>query len=137
MSEPVGEARGEATGEARRRRGAQAHAAGHMAEEAAARRYEDRGLAVAARRWRSPAGEVDLILRDGPALVFVEVKRAATLEGAAHRLTRRQMDRLLLAAQAFCAAEPQGLLTAMRFDLALVDAHARVHVVENAFGEGW
>lgn len=123
--------------EARRRRGALAHAAGVAAEEAVARHYEERGLLVAARRWRCPAGEVDLILRDGPALVVVEVKRAATLEVAVRRLARPQMDRLLAAAQAFCAAEPRGLLTDLRFDLALVDARGRVEVVENAFGEGW
>ncbi len=119
----------------RRRRGSVAHAAGVAAEEGAARHYEARGLAVAARRWRGPGGEVDLILRDGAALVFVEVKRAHTLEAAAHRLSRRQADRLLASAQAFCAGEPGGLLTAMRFDLALVDALGRVCVIENAFGE--
>lgn len=121
----------------RQRRGSVAHAAGAAAEESVARRYEERGLTVAARRWRSPHGEVDLICRDGDILVFVEVKRAATLDAAAHRLGRRQMDRLLAAAQAFCAGEPRGLLTDMRFDLALVDALGRVAVIESAFGEGW
>lgn len=121
----------------RGRRGAVAHAAGAAAEESVARAFEVRGLTVTARRWRSPHGEVDLICRDGAMVVFVEVKRAATLEAAAHRLGRRQMDRLLAAAQAFCAGEPRGLLTDMRFDLALVDALGRVRVIENAFGEGW
>jgi putative endonuclease len=119
----------------RGRRGAVAHAAGAAAEEGVARHYEARGLVVAARRWRAPGGEVDLILRDGALLVFVEVKRAATLEAAAHRLSRRQANRLLASAQAFCAGEPRGLLADMRFDLALVDALGRVRVIENAFGE--
>ncbi len=121
----------------RGRRGAVAHAAGAAAEEAVARAYEARGLTVAARRWRSSYGEVDLICRDGALLVFVEVKRAATLDAAAHRLGRRQMDRLLAAAQCFCAGEPRGLLADMRFDLAVADALGRVRVIENAFGEGW
>lgn len=119
----------------RQRRGSVAYAAGAAAEETVARHYGERGLLVVARRWRGPHGEVDLILRDGPALVFVEVKRAATLDAAAHRLSRRQADRLLGSAQAFCAGEPGGLLTDMRFDLALVDALGRVRVIENAFGE--
>jgi putative endonuclease len=121
----------------RQRRGALAHAAGMAAEESVARHYEERGLAVAARRWRSPGGEVDLILRDGERVVFVEVKRAARLDDAALRLLPRQAARLMAAAQLFCATEPQGLLTDMRLDLALVNAAGRVRVIENAVAEGW
>ncbi|WP_425467337.1 YraN family protein [Rubellimicrobium roseum] len=108
-----------------------------MAEEAVARWYEARGGAVVARRWRSPWGEVDLILREAATVVVVEVKKARNFDAAAHRLGRRQMDRLCAAAQAFCAGEPRGALTDLRFDLALVDAMGRVRVIENAFGEDY
>ena len=121
----------------RRLRGASAWATGAAAEDVVARAYEVRGLTVVARRWRSPWGEADLILRDGPGLVVVEVKKARTLDAAAHRLTRRQMDRLCAAAAAFCEGEPKGSLTPLRFDLALVDAMGRVEVIENAWGEDW
>jgi putative endonuclease len=121
----------------RRLRGASNWATGASAEEAVARAYEGRGLTVAARRWRCPWGEADLILRDGDGIVVVEVKKARTLDAAAHRLTRRQMDRLCAAAQAFCEGEPRGSLTPLRFDLALVDALGRVEVIENAWGEDW
>lgn len=131
MSLPLG------PGEARRRRGATAHASGSAAEEGVARHYQESGRPIAHRRWRSPFGEVDLIARDGATLVFVEVKRARSLDEAAHRLGRRQMDRLLAAAQVFCEGEPAGSLTQMRFDLALVDGVGRVRVIENAFGEDW
>jgi putative endonuclease len=80
---------------------------------------------------------VDLVVRDGEAVVFVEVKRAATLDAAAHRLRPAQVARLVASAEAFCGAEPRGSLTPMRFDLALVDALGRVRVVENAFGADW
>ena len=123
--------------EARRLRGAGAWASGAAAEEAVARHYEARGCAVAARRWRSPFGEADLILRDGATVVVVEVKKARSLDEAAHRLSRRQMDRLCAAAQAFCEGEPQGSLTELRFDLALVDGMGRVRVVESAWGQDW
>ena len=122
---------------ARRLRGAAAWASGASAEEAVARAYEARGLAIAARRWRSPWGEADLILRDGAMIVVVEVKKARSLEEAAHRLTRRQMDRLCAAAQAFCEGEPHGSLTELRFDLALADGMGRVRIVENAWGADW
>jgi putative endonuclease len=47
---------------------------GRAAEEAAAAYYEQRGCTVAARNWRCRTGELDLIVRDGGALVFVEVR---------------------------------------------------------------
>jgi putative endonuclease len=122
---------------ARRLRGASAWSEGAAAEEAVARAYEGRGLAVAARRWRSPWGEIDLVLRDGAAVVVVEVKKARTLDEAAQRLSRRQRDRLCAAAAAFCEGEPRGSLTELRFDLALVDGMGRVRLVENAWGGDW
>ena len=123
--------------ERRRQRGAAAWASGAAAEEAVARAYEARSFAIAARRWRSLFGEIDLIVRDGATVVVVEVKKARNLEEAAHRLSRRQMDRLCAAAQAFCASEPHGALTELRFDLALVDGMGRVRVIEGAWGQDW
>ena len=121
----------------RRARGAAAHASGAGAEDAVARLYEGQGGVVAARRWRSPWGEVDLIVRRGETVVVVEVKKARSLDEAAWRLSRRQMDRLCAAAQAFCAGEPRGALTDLRFDLALVDGMGRVRVIEGAWGQDW
>lgn len=130
--------RGKATSaEDRRRRGAAAWASGAGAEDAVARAYVARGCTLAARRWRSPFGEADLILRDGATVVVVEVKKARRLEEAAHRLSRRQMDRLCATAQAFCEGEPRGSLTELRFDLALADGMGRIKVIENAWGADW
>jgi putative endonuclease len=119
----------------RRHRGTMAERAGAAAEDAVARRYEERGRRVRARRLRGPWGEVDLVAEEGDALVFVEVKRAPSLAEAALRLGRRQMDRLCAAARAYCEAEPRGALTPIRFDLALVDGQGRIRVIQNAWGE--
>jgi putative endonuclease len=67
----------------------------------------------------------------------VEVKRARTLDAAAGRLSRRQMDRLCAALALFCEGEPAGALTERRHDLALVDGMGRVEVRANAWGEDW
>lgn len=123
--------------EARRLRGAGAWASGAAAEEAVARHYEGQGATVAARRWRSPFGEVDLLVREGATIVVVEVKKARSLDEAATRLSRRQMDRLCAAAAVFCEGEPRGSLTDLRFDLALVDGMGRVRVIPNAWGADW
>ena len=62
-----------------------AEASGRAAEDEAARWLEAKGWTVLARRIRTRAGEIDLVMRDGATLVFVEVKyrrRAADLDTA-------------------------------------------------------
>ena len=113
------------------------HLAGLAAEDQVVSHYTRRAHAVAARRWRGRGGEIDVILRDGDRIVFVEVKRARDCATARYRLTRRQMDRIVRAGSEFLAGEPKGLLTETRFDLALVDGQGRVEVIENAFAEDW
>jgi len=47
---------------------------GKIGEDLACRELERRGYAILARRYRRRGGELDIIARDGHALVFVEVK---------------------------------------------------------------
>lgn len=68
------------------------------AEDAVLRHYEARGMTLAQARWRGKAGEVDLILRDGDELVFVEVKHSRSFGSAAARLLPKQVARLMRAA---------------------------------------
>ena len=49
-------------------------ALGKAGEDLACRELERRGYAIVARRYRGRGGELDIIARDGPTLVFVEVK---------------------------------------------------------------
>ena len=107
--------------------------AGQVAEEAVARIYDRSGRAIAARRWRGEAGEIDLIAREGAEVIFIEVKKSTSHAAAAERLSRRQMARIWGAASEFLAGEPAGQLTPSRFDVALVDVHGRVEIIENAF----
>ena len=105
--------------------------AGLAAEGAVAAEYSRRGLAEAARRWRGQGGEIDLVFRDGPGIVFVEVKKARDFARAAERLTMRQLQRIWDAAGEFLGGEPGGLMTPARVDLALVDGVGRIRVIEN------
>ena len=50
------------------------HTLGRRGEELAAEHFERLGYEVLARRHRTRFGELDLVVRDGGALVFVEVK---------------------------------------------------------------
>lgn len=119
----------------REHKGALAFHSGDCAEVAVAEFYSASGHEVVERRWRGPAGEIDLILRRGDQWIFVEVKKSRSLELAALRLDRRQMDRICNSACCYCDVLPSGSLTEMRFDVALVDGVGRIEIIENAFGE--
>jgi putative endonuclease len=107
---------------------------GLSAEAAVARHYEACGRAIAASRWRGEGGEIDLVVRDGARLIFIEVKQAETHDWAAERLSERQMDRIYAAASEFIGTEPDGQLSDVTFDVALVDAAGRIQIREAAFG---
>ena len=47
---------------------------GLSGEDEAIAYLQNRGMVLLARRYRSPFGEIDLVMRDGETLVFVEVK---------------------------------------------------------------
>ncbi|MEU9416322.1 YraN family protein [Streptomyces sp. NPDC051000] len=49
-------------------------ALGRYGEELAVRRLADAGMTVIARNWRCRSGEIDIVARDGDALVVCEVK---------------------------------------------------------------
>jgi putative endonuclease len=71
-------------------------AVGAYGERLAERHLLDRGLVVLERNWRCGDGEIDLILRDGPAIVFCEVKtrRTDTYGTPAEALTPTKIKRL-------------------------------------------
>jgi putative endonuclease len=113
--------------------GATSYESGLAAEAAVARLYERGGRPIAARRWRSEAGEIDLIARNGAEVIFIEVKQSRSHAEAALHLTERQMARICASASVFLAQEPAGQDTESRFDVALVDAGGRIEIIENAF----
>lgn len=114
-----------------RHRGRMRNCRGRLAEDAVARIYAGRGR-VTDRRWRSRSGEIDMIVRQGDCLVFVEVKARATHHEAAHALGARQVGRILRAAECYLADRELPLNTPMRFDVALVDHAGRITIIENA-----
>ena len=114
-------------------RGQTNYHAGLAAEDSVVRDYTRRGHSELARRWRGRGGEIDLIFREGARIVFVEVKKARSFAEAAERIGPRQIERLFAAATEFLGGQPDGLLTDIRFDVALVDASGAVEIRENAF----
>ncbi|MBN1642517.1 MAG: YraN family protein [Anaerolineae bacterium] len=69
-------------------------ALGRWGEDRAARYLVAAGCDVIATNWRCPAGEVDLIVRDGETLAFVEVR---TRRGTAYGTPEESVTALKLA----------------------------------------
>ena len=82
------------------------------------------------------ASEIDLIVQDGDGLVVVEVKQSSEFDRAARGVSPRQMKRLYARAEEYLAQMPNGSLTDVRFDVALVNGLGAVRIMENSFGQG-
>ena len=108
--------------------------AGMAAEDSVARVYEVNGYRVAERRWRGKRGEIDLIIRGGDEVIFVEVKKSGDFLRAAEALSEAQIKRLYQTMAEFLSGEPKGDLTPCRFDVALVNGTGEVQILENALG---
>jgi putative endonuclease len=110
---------------------------GKTGEDLACRELRRRGYAILARRYRRRRGELDIVARDGPTLVFVEVKARESQEyGAAAEavtpLKQRTMAQLAIdyMARHRLTSEP------CRFDVVTIHLEAGrpvVEVIRNAF----
>jgi putative endonuclease len=93
---------------------------GISAESRAAALLIAKGFRILARRWKSPAGEIDIVARRRHLLIFVEVKARATLDAAAESVNVRQQRRIAAAAEVWLAGNPDDSLRDFRFDAILV-----------------
>ncbi len=94
-------------------------ATGALAEAAALRFLCGRGLSLVARNFRCRAGELDLVMLEGSALVVIEVRyrRSAIWIDPAATVTAGKRRRLLQAASRFLQARPAFADHPLRFDV--------------------
>jgi putative endonuclease len=93
---------------------------GVSAESRAALLLAAKGYRTLAKRWKTPVGEIDLVMRRGTLIIFVEVKARGSLDAAAESVLPRQRKRIIAAAEAWLAAHPEHAGYDMRFDAVLV-----------------
>ncbi len=93
---------------------------GISAESRAAALLIAKGFRILARRYRTAVGEIDIVARRRKLLVFVEVKARDKFDDAAWSVTDRQRARIIAAAEAWLAANPNNGFDDMRFDAVLV-----------------
>lgn len=72
------------------------HPIGQAAEEQAWQFLKQQGCQLVARNWHCPFGELDLIVRHGQYLIFVEVKyrKNTRFGGAAYSITANKLAKL-------------------------------------------
>jgi putative endonuclease len=110
---------------------------GTAGEDRAATWYEDQGYEVLERNWRRREGEVDLIVRRGRTVAFVEVKTRtsdAFGTGAEAVLPAKQRRIRRLAGRWLAELTPASgrALVDVRFDVVDITA-GRIDVIEDAF----
>ena len=112
---------------------------GKSGEDLAVRELASRGYAILARRYRTRFGEIDVIARDGPTVVFVEVRRrsAGGYGSAAESVTPAKQRRVARMAVAYLARERLIDRCPVRFDVVAIDdgptGAPRVTVIRSAF----
>ncbi len=109
--------------------------AGQKAEQRARTILEQAGLVFIAANVRYKLGEIDLVMREGPIIVFVEVRARASLGwgGAAGSIDGRKQQRIIRAAQLWMQAHcgSHGW-PPCRFDVVAFEA-GRMNWIQQAF----
>lgn len=108
---------------------------GLAAEGLALAYLTERGLTCLARNVRYRVGELDLVMRDGAVVVFVEVRsrRPSRFGTAASSVDGRKQRRLIRAAQCWISQFVRGGMPALRFDVVAIDG-LDIQWIANAFG---
>ena len=106
---------------------------GLSAESRAAMFLTAKGYRIAARRRKTPFGEIDIVARRRRALVFVEVKARDRAEEAAEAVTERSKRRIVAAAELWLAYDPDDNERDIRFDVMLVAPGRLPQHIANAF----
>jgi len=114
-------------------------ARGRAWEAAAERFLTARGLEIVARSYRCRLGELDLVCRDGPALVVVEVRARASAAcgSAAETVDVFKQRRIIAATRHYVMRHPDCCDTVLRFDVVAVDgidtSAPRITWIKSAF----
>jgi putative endonuclease len=106
---------------------------GDAAEQAACALLRRHGLRIVARQVSYRVGELDVVARDGPTLVFVEVRSRAWRGLAAASVDGVKRRRIRLAAQLYLQGRFGDHWPPCRFDVVIAEAD-RIEWLRAAFG---
>lgn len=111
---------------------------GRRGEDDARHYLERQGLALVTRNYRCPRGEIDLVMRHGDHLVFVEVRyrKHQRFGSGAESVDARKQGRLVATAQHYLQANRRAAARPSRFDVVSITAsgpETRIEWIQNAF----
>ncbi|MCS7199599.1 MAG: YraN family protein [Caldimicrobium sp.] len=111
---------------------------GQSAEDLAEIYFRQRGYDIIAKNYRCKTGEIDLIVRRGDQLVFVEVKGATTDGGfpPEDKVDLMKRRKIISAAEFFCLKNSQILdkIRSISFDVVVVNlVRGEIKHYESAF----
>jgi putative endonuclease len=110
-----------------------AYEKGRQAEYIAAEILCKKGFRILSRRYRTCAGELDIVAANEDHLSFVEVKARRSLDEASWSITPRQQRRIADAAGLWLQEFPDYLQYDMTFDAVLVAPGRQPHYISDAF----
>jgi putative endonuclease len=96
---------------------------GRLAELAALWAMRCKGYRLLAKRYKTPMGEIDLIMRRGNTTAFIEVKKRESIDAAIFSVSRWQAKRIGAAAKSWIARDPAAAAGTYRFDIISVVAY--------------
>lgn len=112
-----------------------AEAGGRRAEAIAAWYLRAKLYRVLATRYRTPAGEIDLIVRRGRVIAFVEVKHRGSEREGLEAVTLTARRRIAGAAALWLAAHPEAAPLDRRFDIVVTRPGRLPRHLVSAFDE--
>lgn len=92
-----------------------------------------KGYKIVASRYRSPAGEIDIIAHRGAVIAMIEVKARPQMDQAIEAISPRQRQRIERAAQHFLAQHSRFIHSDVRYDAMLVYGMWKVRHIANAW----
>ncbi|MCF7521893.1 YraN family protein [Neisseria sp. ZJ106] len=111
------------------------HKQGVAGEEAAWAFLQQQGCKLVARNWHCPFGEIDLIVKNGNTIVFVEVKyrNSNRFGGAAYSISAAKLLKMQRSAEYYL--QQNGLTQAnCRLDAVLIQGAASIEWLKNITG---
>lgn len=108
---------------------------GDYYEEWAVKYLESKGLKILERNFRfHNKGEIDIIAKDGPYLVFVEVKyrKTARAGNAAEAVNYKKIKQICKVADYYRLQRHLSINTSIRFDVVAIDGKT-INWIKNAF----
>ncbi|WP_306149325.1 MULTISPECIES: YraN family protein [unclassified Roseibium] len=110
-----------------------AHTRGLSAETYAAWYLRLTGWRILKQRYKTKAGEIDLIAKKRKTVAFIEVKARNSRQAALEAVTPASQKRIVRAAKIFVAEHPKAGFFTLRFDVMIIRPWTLPERIVNAF----